>query len=381
MATVAVYDYDFFNYQNVIPNLECAKLVTYYRKHNDIALLAPALTPTHYTKFITRKDYNDGIFPRELFFPNCEYGGRAFNPQKYLPMSAAIEATIPNMHLYDKYIDHFGRTKTSLGQIKRILNCAHIRLAPDSVNIVPFSKLKRHFTSGITGIIFHDYDLASLKPYDTIFEMQNQRKYRERDEIHPYPIGNKFPIRITSPEELDAWRKIVTIPGAFFLEYCGLIPDQLLFDLCEENERMARQIYYNVTVGCSSEDDFVMNRLPEIFVQVLFLRKAGVKILLKYEDNFFIHHELEKLIELLNCWLSFQFQENFLPRNQTLYDFCLSDKQLHYQSFAFLTVTVSHDDKRDAFQFIREKNYDLFKKFYEWDSVLLKGGKFVDEWA
>ena len=45
MGTVAVYDYDFFTYENVIPNLECAKLVTYYRNNNDIALLAPTLTP------------------------------------------------------------------------------------------------------------------------------------------------------------------------------------------------------------------------------------------------------------------------------------------------------------------------------------------------
>ena len=56
MATVAVYDYDFFNYESVIPNLECAKLVAYYRKRNDIALLAPAMEPARYTKFIIRKD-------------------------------------------------------------------------------------------------------------------------------------------------------------------------------------------------------------------------------------------------------------------------------------------------------------------------------------
>ena len=131
MGTVAVYDYDFMMYESVIPNLECAKLVTYYRNHNEIALLAPAFQPTHYTRFIVRKEYNDGVFPRELFLPNCEYGGRAFNPTVYKQLDPKIEATIPDMHLYDKYITHFGKKPAEQAQIKRILNCAHIRLAPD----------------------------------------------------------------------------------------------------------------------------------------------------------------------------------------------------------------------------------------------------------
>ena len=54
MAVYGIYDYDFFNYENVIPNLECAKLITYYRQHNELAVLVPSLTPEPYTKFIVR---------------------------------------------------------------------------------------------------------------------------------------------------------------------------------------------------------------------------------------------------------------------------------------------------------------------------------------
>ena len=51
-----------------------------------------------------------------------------------------------------------------------------------------------YFYKGITGIFAHDYDLAGLKAYDLISETQRRRKFIDRNEIHPYPFGNKYPI-------------------------------------------------------------------------------------------------------------------------------------------------------------------------------------------
>ena len=94
MSTLGVYDYDFFTYENVIPNLEAAKLVTYYRQHNQIAVLSPTLNPGPYTKFFIRKEYDDGNFPREFFYRSSEYGGRAFTEDKiYIPLPPKIEQT------------------------------------------------------------------------------------------------------------------------------------------------------------------------------------------------------------------------------------------------------------------------------------------------
>lgn len=380
MGTIAVYDYDFFRYESVIPNLECAKLVTYHRNHNDIALLAPTLAPARYTKFIVRKEYDDGIYPKELFLPNCEYGGRAFSASKYKPLPAAIENTVPDMHIYDRYIDHFGRKATELTQIKRILNCAHMRLAPDSENLLPFESFKKYFDSKPTGIFLHDYDLASLKPYNLIKRLQDQRQFVTKFGINPYPVGNKFPIKIYSSEELSKWMQIVTIPNAFFLEYHGLMTDEVLYRLCIDNKRMARQIYYNIAYACSSENDFFFNRLSKIFIQSLFLRKAGVKILLTYDEDFFKTKELKKFIELLNCWISFQWVEGFAPLRQTLYALCRSNAKLHYTNWAFQNISLTIEETRDVFQYVRETNYDLFKMFYEWDSVIFKGGRFINEW-
>lgn len=48
MGSISVYDYDYFHYENVIPNLECAKLVTYYRAHNQICVLSPQINTAMY---------------------------------------------------------------------------------------------------------------------------------------------------------------------------------------------------------------------------------------------------------------------------------------------------------------------------------------------
>lgn len=110
MAVIAVHDADFFNYEHVIPNLECAKLVEFYRRHKEITLLTPIMEPARFTKYIYRKEYDDGIYPRQIFLQNCEYGGRAFNFDKYKPLAPEIERIVPDMHIYDKYIIHFGHT-------------------------------------------------------------------------------------------------------------------------------------------------------------------------------------------------------------------------------------------------------------------------------
>jgi len=381
MSTFGVYDYDFMTYENVIPNLECAKLVTYYRQHNHLAVLSPVLNPGPYTKFFIRKDYEDGIFPREFFYQASEYSGRAFTENKiYVPLPPKIEATVPNMHIYDPFITHFGRTNPELTQIKRILNCAHIRLAPDSKNLLSFDKLARNFKDKVSGIFLHDYDLASLKPYDLICELSNQREYKSKPGINPYPVGNKFPIRVYSPDELAQWSKIPTIPGAFFLEYFGLMTDEVLNKLCIENQRMAKQIWYNVSFGCSGENDFFINRLPKIFVQVLFLRRAHIKILLNYDDQIIVTKELRDLIELLNTWLRFSYCDGFAPHTQNLYKFCRDNTYFHYTTWMYRNVDLSFDEIRNTFQYIRENNYDLFKKFYEWDEVKFDGRNIVNEW-
>lgn len=383
MSTVGIYDYDFFTYEHVIPNLECAKLYTYFHNQKEIAVLTPKLDPAPYTHFYIRKEYNDGIFPKKFFEENCIYGGRAFNPDHYEPLNQFIERTIPNMHLYDKYFDNFSHVPSEKTLFKRILNCAHVRLSTDEHTPKTINQLNRIMsTARYTGIIFHDYDLGKVTDaYSIIKTISNSRHYVGKPNIiNPYPIGTKFPIQINSTSELKNWLDVVTIPTLFSLQYNGLMTDEILYELCQENKRMARQIYYNITGSCYTENDFLINYLPKIFIQILFLRRQRIKILLKYDEKIIVTPEVKNFIDLLNCWLSFNWQDNFMPQTQSLYNFVRRNKQFHYQNWAFLNVTVPTDDIRCSFQFFRETNYELFEKFYSWDAVKYEGGHFVNEW-
>lgn len=383
MATIGVFDYDFMNYENVIPNLECAKIYTYYHNHREIATLAPTLEPAMYTKFFVRKEYDDGCYPPQLFAPNCIYGGRAFNPIKYSPLDDLIERTIPNMRLYEKYASKFGNTGRERQLIKRILNCAHVRLSTDEKEPKSIEQLCRILDTGrYTGIVFHDYDLARVdKSYDIIYELSRTRRFVNKEGINPYAIGNKFPIQVFSPEELEKWLKIICIPEIFSLQYNGIIPHELLYELCTENRRMARQIWYKIDESWYGENHFLEYDLPKIFVQVLFLRRQNIKILLKYDEQKITTPELKNLLDLLNCWLHFSWTDKSIPRTQTLYHLCKHNAKLHYRSWAMMFIQIATEDIRNSFQFIRERNYELFKMFYEWDQVVFKGGEFYNEWT
>ena len=210
--SIAVYDYDYMHYEHVIPNLECAKLVSYYRKHNQIAVLVPHINTSMYGQTFVRKDYDDGFFAKDLFQSSVNYGGRAFNPETYAPLDPDIERVIPDMHIYDKYVDFYGPTQTDQKQIKRILNAGHMRFAADGQS-KPSERYLRKCLEDKSGIIFHDYNLGEVGGVtSTLADIQKEFVYNKK----PLPIGVKFPISISSEAELEAWRQLIFIPGRKF---------------------------------------------------------------------------------------------------------------------------------------------------------------------
>lgn len=70
-------------------------MATYYKQRNEIVKFATKLEPEMYTKFFVRKDYDNGVYPKEFFLPNVEYGGHAFT-NKYKSLDLEIEKTKPD---------------------------------------------------------------------------------------------------------------------------------------------------------------------------------------------------------------------------------------------------------------------------------------------
>ena len=98
--SVGLYDADQATFTKVVFNLELMKLSAYYKRKGEIVILAPEFAPEKHSKFIYRKDYDDGIYPKNLVRPNVEYGGLAFSNNIYLPLPLEIERMRPDTEIY-----------------------------------------------------------------------------------------------------------------------------------------------------------------------------------------------------------------------------------------------------------------------------------------
>lgn len=138
---------------------------------------------------------------------------------------------------------------------------------------------------------------------------------------------------------------------------------------------------YNFTYNCSDENDFVIRVLPEIYKQALFLRRHKIKFLLNIDNEFFKTPELLNLMKLINCWYGKTFIESLpKPSGRTLYGYCSSSKIAYIELFPWQKLTVTKEEMRASFQYIRLHNYDIFDKFYSAPGVLVQGGKLVYGW-
>lgn len=375
MSVIGILDYDFLTYQPLLPNLECAKICSYYKQNHDIAVLASNMEPARYTKFFVRKDYDDGNYPKELFEDNVTYGGRAFNKDKYKPLPLDIEECAPDMLAYLKFSNLYDRTRELKMLFTKLIRGEHLRLSLDGSTIWDKYDKNLVLTQNTDSIFLHDYDLAKINGSFDIIKNMSLRYTVKGNKERLRRIGMKFPVIINSSDELSKWSTLAPSFHVFFLQYNGLMDNEALYDLCNNNKMVAKQLYYNIGLAQYSEDYFLENILPKFYKQVLFLRSNNIKILLKYEDKFNVSQRLKNLIELFNAYLSRAIFDYGLNYRQNLYYFC---SHKGYNKFRKMNKYIYPlEDARDCFAYVREKNYEVFKMFYEWDIVKFKGGEFI----
>lgn len=374
MGVILVYDYDYFHYPGVIPNLECAKIAAYEKKKRNITVFHNNFEPERYSKAYFRKEYDDGLYDNSILKSNVLYGGRAFS-QVYKPFNIEMELVEPDFEIYRKYSDCYGYTKKNAQQIKTLLTATHFRLSLDGQKLLPFpyERLRpRH-----PCVVLHDYDLAAVpQSFELVQEIMTARPRGLM-----YHIGNKYPINVYTFEDLKKWLSIYPMGDCFYLQYNGLFTDEQIIELLSEPTMSLRQMIYNFTYKCASEAEFMVKVLPQIYKQALFLRRYKIKFLLNIDEDFFQTPELLNLMKLINCWYGKTFIESLpKPNGRTLYGYCSSNKIAYIEPFPWQKLTVSKEQMRESFQYIRKHNYDVFDKFYSAPGVIIQGGKLEYGW-
>lgn len=353
-----LYDSDICHLGPMIFNLELMKYSSYFKKERQIVSLSPIFNPEKYTNFIYRRDFdyeNDTITPLLNSYQNVTYGGKAFNKLKYIPLPLEIEASPPDVSLYEKTGVLF-HTKRNKRRFRTYMGGEHLRLSLDGKTIwKDFEKQLTYNTTHST-FLFHDYNLNEI---DGVIDIV---KNLQDFSLKKYPpiIGVKFPLQFYSIEDLLKWPRRKMLSGLNSIQYNGLVKaeeETIFYEIINHSKDESRLIY-NPLYG-QNEKEFVKKNICYLFQQVVQMRSLKKKILLIYDKDFFSDERWYNVMEIIrfyytNAGIGTKKVEQ--TKNETLFSYI---KRGGLKAF-------KKEETRKIFLFIKKNNIDLFKAFYEY---------------
>ena len=354
------------------------KLSAYYKRKREIVVLSPSFTPDRHQKFFYRKDYDDGEYPLGLTrADNVEYGGLAFSNNIYKPLPLEIERMKPDSSIYEKMENVI--MGTSSPQRKKIFNnmmeAEHCRLSLDGKTVWEDYPRQFKFLPSARNLMLHDYNLGAV---EGSFETVQKILARARTDGWATRVGMKFPIQINDGQSLLNWSSIKSNSTFYSLRYDGVIDDEPFLEwvsMCRE-KAVYSQMEYHVTASRYDPNHFVEVLLPKILHQIIISRSYRVFFSLKYDEGFFPDPQWEQVLRLFNYYhnsYSGVPQSGYYKKiyEDTLFDFAAGSQKVPKGYYGDVLNTKQI---REIFAFVREKNYPLFKDFYECNAQKL-GGK------
>ena len=357
------------------------KLATYYKNKREIVQLSPLFCPEMYTKFIIRKDYFDNHFPEEYYkYKNVEYGGYGYTNGIYVPLDLKIESCYPDTSIYKKFEDNFIFNNLYAAAFKTMENSQHLRISLDGKTIWKDFYKQVNWTPATSTLFIHDRDLTQIENYQEAIKFLYKKNPR-KDKVF---FASKFPINVNSDEELLFLCGLPSSGNFFNVDQHGYIADETLAKIAQDKETSLafKKINYFITDGCKTEQDFIL-LLPKIYKQILFLRMNRIKISLKYREDFFIHKEWERVILLMNRFLSHICQINKAQYQELIVKDTMFDFVSHFGKRKLFTKgeierdLISIEEAREIFLFVKENSPETFSLFYDKSIVELKEGEFV----
>ena len=377
--SVGIHDADLATFSLVPFNLEVMKLSAYYKKKGEIVVLSPYFTPEKNTKFIFRKDYDDGRFPNRLTLPNVEYGGLAFSNNVYQPLPPEIEIMRPDTSIYAKAESIMmaapGREREKKKIFQNMMEAEHCRLSLDGKTIWPDYRKQFKFLAAARNLMVHDYDLGQV---EGSFEVVQDILAHARTDGWATKIGMKFPVRIKDGQSLLNWSSLNSNSTFYSLRYDGVIEDEYFnkwVGTCRD-KAVYKQMEYYVTPSWYEPNRFVKEMLPKILRQVIISRSYRVFFSLKYDEDFFPDKRWADVLKLFNYYhnsFASQPQSAYLNMisEDSLFDFAASCQK---KPKWFYGDVFTIDEIREIFAFVREEHPSLFVDFYECNAQKL-GGK------
>ena len=264
--SVGIMDADMSAYLLVPFNLEVMKLSAYYKKKGEIVVLSPSFTPHRNTKFIYRKDYDDGDFPRGLTtYRNVEYGGLAFSHNVYQPLPPEIEKMKPDTSIYSKMESKILGPATSERRkiYQNMMTAEHCRLSLDGKTIWPdFTRQFRNLKEA-RNLMIHDYNLGEV---ENSFDTVRRLLARARTDGWATRVGMKFPVQVSDGQEFLNWSSLRANSTFYSVRFNGVIDNQSFQEWVERQyeKSVYTQMEYHVTSARYDPNDFVETLLPKI---------------------------------------------------------------------------------------------------------------------
>ena len=300
--------------------------------------------------------------------PNLNYGGYAFSNGIYLPMEPEIETMHPDASLYENMektiMASKGRDQRKIFQ--NMMEAEHCRLSLDGKTIWEDYPKQFKFLKTARNLMFHDYDLGAIEgSFDEVKALLG----RARTDGWATRVGMKFPVTVTKGEDLLKWISIRPNSTFYSLRFDGVIDDESFEEFVGRMREKAvyKQLDYYVTASSVNEQEFLTKYIRRILRQVIKARSYRVFFSLKYEENFFINKNWEKVLDLFNFYHNSMRdlpQALYFQRigKDTMFDFAratYNDLPTYYKK------AMTRQQIRDVFTFVREEMPDLFEDFYE----------------
>ena len=354
-----LYDADLPYYPIPFYNLELMKMSSYYKRKREIVGLSPDFSPNRYSKFIVRQDFYNP-YANHYNVENVEYGGRAFDGEKYKPLPLEIERMKPDISLYERLKPKKvkGYSPSALSTMRR---AEHIRLSLDGKTIwKDFEKQFRH-DSNCFGVIFHDYDLNQIEGAYKLIKNELPSWIKLS---HGRRVGMKFPVQVDNKEDMCKWLLLQPMGSYFSLCHKGLINESYIPELNEvqQHSTAIRQTSMDIT------DEVSIDNIQRIFRTIINLRSYRLVFPLIYNEDCLIDNNWKMVMRLINRYnkhLVIGNDNKYFKRvepYETLYSYCWAA----IKQYQIKEPLLSKESIQSIFQFVRENNYDLFKDFYEY---------------